>query len=241
MGSLLPQPPPQGSPPPARSLYPPITSDGARQRYKQEFDTDLKRYKQLCAEMDSINDRLNQLSRRLDSITEDSPQYQVCPGGGSREGCGAAAGQWGSTASGMLWGTGDAAWVWGCCKAVGLLWGSGAAVGHLGLCSFGADCDSFEFAAVHWGCCRAPGLCSYGDDGGGFGAAAWVWGCCGALGTAGPCRTLLSGMVVTPSLPPPPPVPIPFVGCGRGVQSAQRPEAGECSGVGSSGGATQPL
>lgn len=58
------------------SLYPPITSDGARQRYKQEFDTDLKRYKQLCAEMDSINDRLNQLSRRLDSITEDSPQYQ---------------------------------------------------------------------------------------------------------------------------------------------------------------------
>lgn len=136
MGSLLPQPPPQGSPPPARSLYPPITSDGARQRYKQEFDTDLKRYKQLCAEMDSINDRLNQLSRRLDSITEDSPQYQVCPGGGSREGCGAAAGQWGSTASGMLWGTGDAAWVWGCCKAVWLLWGSGAAVGV-------------------WGCCRA--------------------------------------------------------------------------------------
>lgn len=58
------------------SLYPPITSDGARQKYKQEFDTDLKRYKQLCAEMDGVNDRLNQLSKELDSISEDSPQYQ---------------------------------------------------------------------------------------------------------------------------------------------------------------------
>ncbi|NXK18808.1 OCLN protein, partial [Arenaria interpres] len=59
------------------SLYPPIASDGTRQKYKQEFDTDLKRYKQLCAEMDGVNDRLNQLSKQLDSISEDSPQYQV--------------------------------------------------------------------------------------------------------------------------------------------------------------------
>ncbi|NXW85291.1 OCLN protein, partial [Alopecoenas beccarii] len=59
------------------SLYPPISSDGARQKYKQEFDTDLKRYKQLCAEMDGVNDRINQLSKQLDSISEDSPQYQV--------------------------------------------------------------------------------------------------------------------------------------------------------------------
>ncbi|KAK2541883.1 Ocln [Columba livia] len=58
------------------SLYPPISSDGARQKYKQEFDTDLKRYKQLCAEMDGVNDRINQLSKQLDSISEDSPQYQ---------------------------------------------------------------------------------------------------------------------------------------------------------------------
>ncbi|XP_065714436.1 occludin [Patagioenas fasciata] len=58
------------------SLYPPISSDGARQKYKQEFDTDLKRYKQLCAEMDGVNDRINQLSKQLDSIPEDSPQYQ---------------------------------------------------------------------------------------------------------------------------------------------------------------------
>ncbi|KFO81624.1 Occludin, partial [Cuculus canorus] len=58
------------------SPYPPITSDGTRQKYKQEFDVDLKRYKQLCAEMDGISDRLNQLSKQLDSISEDSPQYQ---------------------------------------------------------------------------------------------------------------------------------------------------------------------
>ncbi|XP_062452472.1 occludin [Rhea pennata] len=58
------------------SLYPPVASDGARQKYKQEFDTDLKRYKRLCAEMDGVNDRLNQLSKQLDGIAEDSPRYQ---------------------------------------------------------------------------------------------------------------------------------------------------------------------
>ncbi|KAJ6652816.1 hypothetical protein lerEdw1_010596 [Lerista edwardsae] len=58
------------------SLYPPITSDGIRQKYKQEFDTDLKHYKQLCAEMDSINDQINQLSKQLDLLQEDSLQYQ---------------------------------------------------------------------------------------------------------------------------------------------------------------------
>uniref|UniRef100_A0A8C3HEC1 Occludin n=1 Tax=Chrysemys picta bellii TaxID=8478 RepID=A0A8C3HEC1_CHRPI len=58
------------------SVYPPITSDGIRQEYKQEFDADLKHYKQLCAEMDDINDQLNQLSKQLDGLSEDSPQYQ---------------------------------------------------------------------------------------------------------------------------------------------------------------------
>ncbi|XP_074834069.1 occludin-like [Carettochelys insculpta] len=58
------------------SVYPPITSDGERQEYKQEFDADLKHYKQLCAEMDDINDQLNQLSKQLDGLSEDSPQYQ---------------------------------------------------------------------------------------------------------------------------------------------------------------------
>ncbi|CAM4682480.1 unnamed protein product [Lepidochelys olivacea] len=58
------------------SVYPPITSDSIRQEYKQEFDADLKHYKQLCAEMDDINDQLNQLSKQLDGLSEDSPQYQ---------------------------------------------------------------------------------------------------------------------------------------------------------------------
>ncbi|NXE57847.1 OCLN protein, partial [Casuarius casuarius] len=78
-GAGCPRPAPAGpdaAPCPCRSLYPPIASDGTRQKYKQEFDTDLKRYKRLCAEMDSVNDRLNQLSKQLDGIAEDSPQYQ---------------------------------------------------------------------------------------------------------------------------------------------------------------------
>ncbi|XP_050177128.1 occludin [Myiozetetes cayanensis] len=58
------------------SLYPPISSDATRQRYKQEFDSDLRRYKELCADMDAINDRLGQLGKQLDSVPEDSPQYQ---------------------------------------------------------------------------------------------------------------------------------------------------------------------
>ncbi|XP_062490360.1 occludin [Pezoporus occidentalis] len=58
------------------SLYPPITSDGTRQRYKQQFDMDLKRYRQLRAEVDGVSDRINQLSKEIDSISEDSPQYQ---------------------------------------------------------------------------------------------------------------------------------------------------------------------
>ncbi|KAM6466853.1 occludin-like isoform 2-T3 [Liasis olivaceus] len=58
------------------SHYPPITSDDARQKYKQDFDTDLKHYKQLCAEMDGINDQINQLSKQLDHLSEDTLQYQ---------------------------------------------------------------------------------------------------------------------------------------------------------------------
>ncbi|XP_015262319.1 PREDICTED: occludin-like [Gekko japonicus] len=59
-----------------KSLYPPITTDRIRQEYKQDFASDLKHYKQLCAEMDSINDQINQLSKQLDHLPEDSLQYQ---------------------------------------------------------------------------------------------------------------------------------------------------------------------
>ncbi|KAM9329675.1 occludin-like [Gastrophryne carolinensis] len=58
------------------SLYPPITSDGQRHEYKREFDSDLRRYKKMCSEMDDINNQLQQLNKQLDGLTEGSAQYQ---------------------------------------------------------------------------------------------------------------------------------------------------------------------
>ncbi|XP_068958171.1 occludin isoform X1 [Petaurus breviceps papuanus] len=58
------------------SLYPPITSDAIRQTYKAEFNSDLQRYKALCAEMDSIGAQLRQLSQELDCLPEGSLRYQ---------------------------------------------------------------------------------------------------------------------------------------------------------------------
>ncbi|XP_073515706.1 occludin-like [Phyllobates terribilis] len=58
------------------SLYPPITSDYQRQDYKREFDSDLKRYKKMCTEMDNINTQLQQLNKQLDGLTEGTTQYQ---------------------------------------------------------------------------------------------------------------------------------------------------------------------
>lgn len=59
------------------SMYPEITSDSQRHEYKREFDADLKLYKNLCAEMDDINDQLNKLSRELDTLDEGTSKYQV--------------------------------------------------------------------------------------------------------------------------------------------------------------------
>lgn len=59
------------------SLYPEITSSSQRQEYKREFDSDLRTYKQLCAEIDDINDELNKLSRELDTLAEGSSKHQV--------------------------------------------------------------------------------------------------------------------------------------------------------------------
>lgn len=58
-------------------MYPEITSDDQRHDYKREFDADLREYKRLCAEMDDINDRLNKLSRQLDTLDDTSAKYQV--------------------------------------------------------------------------------------------------------------------------------------------------------------------
>ncbi len=59
------------------SLYPEITSDTQRYEYKKEFDSDLRIYKELCAEMDDINDQINKLSRELDTLEESSSKYLV--------------------------------------------------------------------------------------------------------------------------------------------------------------------
>lgn len=59
------------------SLYPEITSSSQRQDYKREFDSDLRTYKLLCAEIDDINDELNKLSRELDTLKEGTSKYEV--------------------------------------------------------------------------------------------------------------------------------------------------------------------
>ncbi|XP_012729115.2 occludin [Fundulus heteroclitus] len=56
--------------------YPAITTDEQRCRYKREFDSDLARYKSLCAEMDNISDQMHKLSRELDTLDEGSMKYQ---------------------------------------------------------------------------------------------------------------------------------------------------------------------
>ncbi|XP_064252275.1 occludin isoform X2 [Passer domesticus] len=58
-------------------LYPPISSPGTRQRYKADFGAELRRYKELCAHMDGLNERLAQLAAQLDQVPEDSAQYQA--------------------------------------------------------------------------------------------------------------------------------------------------------------------
>ncbi|KAF7695729.1 occludin [Silurus meridionalis] len=59
------------------SQYPEITSSAQRHDYKREFDSDLRTYKQLCAEIDDINDELNKLSRELDMLNEGTSKYQA--------------------------------------------------------------------------------------------------------------------------------------------------------------------
>ncbi|CAJ1071834.1 Occludin [Xyrichtys novacula] len=57
-------------------LYPEITSDEQRHQYKTEFDSDLARYKSLCAQMDDISDKIHKLGRELDTLDYSSVKYQ---------------------------------------------------------------------------------------------------------------------------------------------------------------------
>ncbi|KAK7945266.1 hypothetical protein WMY93_000994 [Mugilogobius chulae] len=56
--------------------YPAIISDEQRREYKREFDSDLSRYKRLCADMDDISDQMHKLSRELDTLEPSSVKYQ---------------------------------------------------------------------------------------------------------------------------------------------------------------------
>ncbi|XP_053186551.1 uncharacterized protein LOC128369523 [Scomber japonicus] len=57
-------------------LFPEIISEDQRQQYKREFESDLARYKSLCAEMDDISDQMHKLNRELDILEEGSVKYQ---------------------------------------------------------------------------------------------------------------------------------------------------------------------
>lgn len=68
--------------PPSGSEFPPITNEQQRSNYKHEFDRDHQEYKDLQAELDSINKNLSDVDRELDELEEGSPQYLVRRGRG---------------------------------------------------------------------------------------------------------------------------------------------------------------
>uniref|UniRef100_A0A3P8NVL3 Occludin b n=1 Tax=Astatotilapia calliptera TaxID=8154 RepID=A0A3P8NVL3_ASTCA len=56
-------------------LFPPILDEQERLAYKQEFDRDHQEYKNLQAELDSINQDLADLDRELDRHSDGSPEF----------------------------------------------------------------------------------------------------------------------------------------------------------------------
>ncbi|TRY66301.1 hypothetical protein DNTS_008062 [Danionella cerebrum] len=56
---------------------PEIKSDDQRRECKKQFDVSLAVYKRLCAELDEINDEMNELSRELDTLHEESTKFQA--------------------------------------------------------------------------------------------------------------------------------------------------------------------
>lgn len=57
--------------------YSEITTDEQRRQYKEQFDTTLTVYKNLCAALDDISDQMNKLSRELDTLHEESTKFQA--------------------------------------------------------------------------------------------------------------------------------------------------------------------
>ncbi|XP_056368344.1 LOW QUALITY PROTEIN: occludin [Oenanthe melanoleuca] len=58
-------------------LFPPLGSPASRRRYKDEFAAGLRRYRELCAQLDAPGQRLAQLEQQLEQLPEDSAQYQA--------------------------------------------------------------------------------------------------------------------------------------------------------------------
>lgn len=59
------------------SEFPPIANEQERSDYKRIFDREHQEYKDLQAELDSINKDLSNVDRELDELQEGSPQYLV--------------------------------------------------------------------------------------------------------------------------------------------------------------------
>lgn len=59
------------------SEFPPIANEPERNDYKREFDRDHHEYKNLQAELDTLNKNLSDVDRELDELLEGSPQYLV--------------------------------------------------------------------------------------------------------------------------------------------------------------------
>uniref|UniRef100_A0AAV2IV80 Occludin n=1 Tax=Knipowitschia caucasica TaxID=637954 RepID=A0AAV2IV80_KNICA len=57
--------------------FPPIRDDQERTNYKREFDRDHLEYKDLQAELDTVNKNLSDVDRELDHLEEGSAQYLV--------------------------------------------------------------------------------------------------------------------------------------------------------------------
>ncbi|KAM7368525.1 hypothetical protein PAMP_012859 [Pampus punctatissimus] len=55
--------------------FPPITNELERNNYKREFDRDHQEYKDMQAELDTINKNLSEVDKELDELQEGSPQY----------------------------------------------------------------------------------------------------------------------------------------------------------------------
>ncbi|XP_048846066.1 uncharacterized protein LOC125717135 [Brienomyrus brachyistius] len=68
---------PEADTPLWHSMYPEITSASQRQEYKRVFDSDLRTYQQLCAQLDHINGPMSQLARELDLLSDGAPEHQA--------------------------------------------------------------------------------------------------------------------------------------------------------------------